>query len=136
MEVPAASLSLAVILSTTMLGCAPSSTTNSETDMPAVSLEDYQRAERFLAPNTSDLVSNSIIAQYWQSNDQLVYRRTISSGSEYILVNPIEQSRKVLLDTNQLAAQLAQFDVTAESLEDATDLDVTYLIPLATNYNN
>ena len=90
MEVPAASLSLAVILSTTMFGCAPSPTINFGTDMPTVSLEDYQRAEQFLAPNTSDLVSNSIIAQYWQSNDQLVYRRTISSGSEYILVNPIE----------------------------------------------
>ena len=125
MEVPAASFSLAVILSTTMFGCAPSPTTNSGMDIPTVSLEDYRRAEQFLAPNTSDLVSNSIIAQYWQSDDQLVYRRTISPGSEYILVNPIEQSRKVLLDTNQLAAQLAQFDVTAESLEGATDLELS-----------
>ena len=125
MEVPAASFRLAVILITTMLGCAPRSTTNSETDMSTVSLEDYQRAERFLAPNTSDLVSNSIIAQYWQSDDQLVYRRTIGPGSEYILVNPVEQSRKILLETNQLAAQLAQFDETAESLGGAVDLNLS-----------
>jgi len=69
---------------------------------------DYQRAESFLQQNTSTLMQNSILAQYWQDNGQLVYRRSALDGSDYILYDPVTESKSVLIDNNRLAVSLGQ----------------------------
>jgi|GEM_PF-3397469 hypothetical protein len=73
-----------VILSTglSLVACAPETSLLEATPLQAVSVADYQRAEGFLAVNTSKLLQNNILAQYWQSNGRLIYRRSTLAGSD------------------------------------------------------
>ena len=45
------------------LGCSPSPMRNATAPV-AATLEDYQSAERFLAPNVDPLVTDRILSQY------------------------------------------------------------------------
>ena len=53
-----------------------------------ITLEDYQRAEKFLNINTSPLVLGTVSNQTWLDNDLLIYKNTIAEGAEFILANP------------------------------------------------
>ena len=88
----------------------------------SVTADDYERAERFLSAHTSELVYDTILAHYWQDDDQLVYRKRSSAGLEYVLVNPATQSKSALFDLNRLTAELSQH---SEEELDAADLELT-----------
>ncbi len=90
----------------------------------SISLADYQRAEKFLAANTAGLVLNNILAQYWQDHDQLIYQRSTSEGSEYLLLDVETAVKTDLFDASRLAAALASF--TDEDI-DPNDLDLSRL---------
>ena len=102
--------------------CSPEST-NTDT-----ALDDYQRAEKFLATNTTDLVLSNVLSQYWQENDQLIYRRSTTEGSEYVLVDLDSEEKSILFDSSQLASELASY--TEEEFE-TNDLSLSRL-----NLNN
>ena len=74
-----------------------------------VTLEDYQRAEKFLSANTSSLVYGQVSGQTWQSDDQLIYKNTIPEGSEYILANPSTGSKFRAFDHEKLAQSISEF---------------------------
>lgn len=100
---------LLVVSCAALIAC--SDQTNDQIDVPAIPLaeltaDDYQRAERFLRPNTDKLLVGRIISQYWQDDDTLVYRRTTAEGSEYIHVDPAAGSRAILLENSRLAPLL------------------------------
>lgn len=103
---------------------------NSETALSAapsvgsITAADYERAESFLAVNTSDLVSNNILAQYWQTDDRLIYRRSTESGSDYILVDVPTAEKQPLFDATRLAAELASY--TDDEVE-SSDLSLSQL---------
>jgi len=75
----------------------------------SITAADYERAQGFLAVNTSELVHNNILAQYWQSDDSLIYRRSTASGSEYLLVDVQSGQKQPLFDAERLAAELTTF---------------------------
>lgn len=96
-------------------------------DAPApedITVADYERAQGFLAVNTSDLVRNDILAQYWQSDDRLIYRRSTENGSDYVLVDVASAQKSPLLDTARLATELAAY---ADEEIDGEDLDLSRL---------
>lgn len=92
-------------------GCMPPAVPMT-TIMPAATLEDYRRAERFLAANTAALVPNLVEAQYWQQSGdpRLIYRRSSAAGSEYMLANLETGEKTNLLDSQRLAEALSAYN--------------------------
>ncbi|MBL4571712.1 MAG: DPP IV N-terminal domain-containing protein [Gammaproteobacteria bacterium] len=106
--------------------CSPAPSSETATSV-APSLEsitsaDYERAQSFLAVNTSDLVQGNILAQYWQIDDRLIYRRSTQSGSDYILVDVQTAQKSPLFDAARLATELT---VYADEEVDANDLSLS-----------
>ena len=61
---------------------------------PALSIHDYQRAERFLPQNMLPLMYEDIREIYWQEaistgEEVLVVRRITDTQSAYELINPV-----------------------------------------------
>ena len=113
----------------TAAACAPEPGGVEAFTTAAVTLADYERAEQFLSVNTSKLMQNNILAQYWQDDDRLIYRRSTLQGTEYVLVNVVSGEKSVLFDTEAVAAALAELsdeeiDVNDLSLS-ALDLSAT-----------
>lgn len=108
--------------------CSPAP--SSETVTPAapnvesISTADYERAESFLAVNTAELVRNNILAQYWQADDRLVYRRSTENGSDYVLVDVEAAQKSLLLDGTRLATELAAY---GDEEVDGNDLSLSRL---------
>jgi dipeptidyl aminopeptidase/acylaminoacyl peptidase len=59
----------------------------------AFAAEDYARAEKFLAPNVTPLVTLATVNATWLAEDRFWYRMTTSKGVEYILIDPAKKSR-------------------------------------------
>ena len=106
--------------------CSPAPTNETAaavaSNLESITTADYERAESFLGINTADLVQNNILTQYWQDDDRLIYRRSIESGSDYILVNVQTSQKSPLLDTARLAMELAAY---AEEEVEANDLSLS-----------
>ena len=88
--------------------CAPEPPAVSEIS-PLVTADDYGRAERFLSANTNPLVQHNILAQHWQEDGRLIYRKSTAQGSEYLLVNLETNDRGPLFDNATLAAVLEEY---------------------------
>ena len=58
-------------------------------------LNDYKRAEQFLSINLTHLVTDRITKQYWEKNNQLVYKKVTTNGFETIVANPISGDKIV-----------------------------------------
>jgi len=117
-------------------GCNPSSQTQSpvatENQSPSqlVSIADYQRAESMLAVNTSPLVRDTVLAQYWQDDDSLIYRRSTEDGSEYVRLDLEQLDKTLFIDNNRLADALiavADADSSDDDQPDRNDLILTGL---------
>ena len=91
-------------------------------DLEIITAADYERAQSFLAVNTSGLVRGNILAQYWQIDDRLIYRRSTESGSDYILVDVKTTQKSPLFDAARLASELA---VYVDDEIDSSDLDLS-----------
>ncbi|MCR5889233.1 S9 family peptidase [Hymenobacter sp. J193] len=74
---------------------------------PALTAQDYARAERFLSYNTQALVDGSAGQPNWLDNDRFWYRVLTARGSEFILVDPARKTRKPAFDQAKLAAALS-----------------------------
>ncbi len=104
-----------VLLILFVASCAPESATSpiaaeAGTASPdSVILADYRRAEKFLRANTAKLVRDNIIAQYWQSDDRLIYQRTNGESSEFVAVDIESGEKSILFSADQLAPELAKF---------------------------
>lgn len=68
--------------------------------------DDYARAERFLAPTTTPLVSGVAGRPTWLPDGRFWYRTTTAEGGAYVLVDPARRTRQPLLDAARLAAAL------------------------------
>lgn len=108
MKSPASRPVAALILALT--GCNPAMETSvNQLTAEPVTVEDYQRAERFLGDHTAELVYDTVLTHYWQYDDRLVYRKRTAAGLQYILVDPQTQSRSQLFDLERLTTGLAEF---------------------------
>src|SRR5262245_50112780 len=74
---------------------------------PAVTADDYARAEKFMGYNTNPLVLHVANRPVWLSDDRFWYRVSTENGNEFILVDPIRGTRTAAFDHAKLAAALS-----------------------------
>ncbi|MCH4823220.1 S9 family peptidase [Gramella lutea] len=76
-------------------------------DDTSISIEEYERAVRFLAPNTDSLSKRSHVSPEWISDHSFWYKVETRDGEEYVLVNAkngqksTEESLEKLLEDTQ-----------------------------------
>jgi dipeptidyl aminopeptidase/acylaminoacyl peptidase len=74
---------------------------------PAVTVADYQRAEKFLGSNTAPLVYHTVRAS-WLADGRFWYRDTSADGSEFLAIDPAHpQTPAPLFDHARLANALS-----------------------------
>ena len=61
---------------------------------PALTAADYARAEKMLSYNTEPLVDRNGVRATWLPDGRFFYRVLTASGSEYVVVDPKDGSRK------------------------------------------
>jgi dipeptidyl aminopeptidase/acylaminoacyl peptidase len=74
---------------------------------PALTDQDYARAERAMGYNTQALVDGAAGQPHWLANDRFWYRVLTAKGSEYVLVDPARKTRTAAFDHAKLAAALS-----------------------------
>src|ERR1044072_4254898 len=79
-------------------------TTATAQEHTALSVRDYERAERMLDYKTDPLVDNTWSRMNWLPDKRVWYRVVSAKGSEFILVNPAKGSRSAAFDQQKLAA--------------------------------
>lgn len=70
-------------------------------------IEDYARAERFLAATSSPLVTGTAGRATWTADGRVWYRATTMAGSAFIVASPAKKTRAPLFDHAKLAAALS-----------------------------
>ena len=71
-----------------------------------VSVEDYQRAEKFMNYNTTPLVANGPVRATWLPGDRFWYRNQGASGSEFFLVDAVKGTKAPAFNHAAVAAAL------------------------------
>ena len=71
-----------------------------------VTVEDYQRAERFMNYNTTPLVANGPVRATWLPGDRFWYRNTNATGSEFLLVDAVKGTKAAAFNHAAVAAAL------------------------------
>src|SRR5688572_18495036 len=69
--------------------------------------QDYERAESLMGYNTQKYVDNGNVTPNWLTGDSFWYRNLTSTGSEFILVDPVKKTRVKAFDHEKLAASLS-----------------------------
>jgi dipeptidyl-peptidase 4 len=54
---------------------------------------DYARAEKFLAPNVSQLVVGGAVTARWLPDEKFWFRKTTENGVEYVIIDPSHRTR-------------------------------------------
>jgi len=73
----------------------------------AVTAADYARAERFLGPSVTPLVSGGAVTANWLPDDRFWYRNTRADGVEFMLVDPAAKTRARAFDHEKVATALS-----------------------------
>ena len=73
-----------------------------------VTAQDYARAESMLRQTTGDLVFGTGVYPVWLDGRRFWYRNEIPEGTEFVLVDPKEESRERAFDHEKLAAALSR----------------------------
>ena len=60
----------------------------------ALTTDDYARAEKMLSYNTDPLVDRNGVRATWLPDGRFYYRVMTASGSEFVVINPADGSRK------------------------------------------
>jgi dienelactone hydrolase len=72
-----------------------------------VTLEDYQRAEQFLSPNTLPLAYGLVTSQNWSGSNRLIYKVSVAEGHRFMMVNLSDKTKELAFDHQQLANELS-----------------------------
>ncbi len=72
-----------------------------------VTAADYARAEKFLGPAVTPLVTGGAVSANWLQDERFWYRNTTASGSEFILIDPAKRTRAPAFNHAGLAAALS-----------------------------
>jgi len=75
---------------------------------PALTADDYARAERFLAQHAAPLVTGIPGRPTWLPDGRFWYRVPVEGGGEFMLVDPARRRRGPAFDHAQLAAALSR----------------------------
>ena len=75
---------------------------------PSVTAVDYSRAEQMLPWNASRLTTGDEVApQFFKDGNRFWYRNKTRSGAEYVVINPLANTRALLFDHARLAAVMS-----------------------------
>lgn len=75
---------------------------------PLLAQVDYARAERLLPWNTARLVTgDSVRAEWYPDGNRFWYRNKTASGAEFVLVDPVRNTRGLVFETAKLAAAMS-----------------------------
>ncbi|WP_255547568.1 S9 family peptidase [Mucilaginibacter sp. dw_454] len=74
---------------------------------PAITAQDYARAESRLGYNTSSLITGTGTRPVWLPDDRFYYHTGASEGSQFILVDPATGKKAPAFDHQKLAAALS-----------------------------
>ena len=74
---------------------------------PALTVNDYSRAEQFLPWNTYNMVFGDEVAPKFLNDDKFWFRSHKESGHEFVIVDPIKRNRVPAFDHNRLASTLS-----------------------------
>jgi dipeptidyl-peptidase-4 len=88
----------AICLAVTLPGAAQS--------RAAVTVADYERAEKFLNYNTNPLVTNGAVRANWMAGDRFWYRNQTATGTEFVLVDAPKATRAPAFDHAAVAKAL------------------------------
>ncbi len=80
-----------------------------------VTVEDYARAESFLAPATYPLAIGGRVDATWLDDGRFWYQAQTSDGSTFMMVDPAEGTREPAFDHARLAAALTE--ATGETID-------------------
>ncbi len=108
-------LGLAALLTAPLAAVPLTAQTPHEPDR--LTADDYARAERFLARNTTGLVSGIAGPVNWLQDGRFWYRTTTAAGAEFVMVDPAERTRTTAFDHERLAGALSA--VTGEQIDAA-----------------
>jgi dipeptidyl aminopeptidase/acylaminoacyl peptidase len=107
----------AVVALLLLAGGPPLTAQQTATARPALTADDYQRAERFMGYNTTPLVFRMSVRPVWlgdpgrrgakPGDDRFWYRNTVPGGTEFVLVDPVGGTRTPAFDHTRLAAALS-----------------------------
>jgi len=86
---------------------APTAQTPTAYAPAALSVADYQRAERFLGDHLTPLVLGGSVSPEWLADGRFWYRTNTERGVEFILVDPAGPTRAPAFDHAALAAGLS-----------------------------
>ena len=74
----------------------------------------YTRADRLLSWNTSPLISGDSVRPQWLlDGNRFWYRNKTAAGAEFVLVDPVRNTRAALFDNTRLAAALSMANDTS-----------------------
>ncbi len=75
---------------------------------PTVTSVDYSRAEQLLPWNTSRMTFGDEVApQFFKDGSRFWYRNKTRTGAEYVVINPVTNTRSLLFDNAKLAAVMS-----------------------------
>ncbi|MCH2346207.1 MAG: S9 family peptidase, partial [Pseudomonadales bacterium] len=116
-----------ILLPVAVLACSPASLPPEQISEQLVTVQDYRRAEKSLAANTSKIVYDVIINEYWQEDERLVYQKSTSQGYNYILVDLTSNGKSPLFEHARLAESLSRYTEkdTKENNLDLTQIEIT-----------
>jgi dipeptidyl aminopeptidase/acylaminoacyl peptidase len=75
---------------------------------PLAAQVDYSRAERFLQWNTARMVAgDSVRPEWFKDGNRFWYRNKTGSGADYVVIDPVRNTRQLLFDNARLAAAMS-----------------------------
>ena len=86
-------LALALVL---VLGAAGSVAQQPAGPRPALTADDYARAEKFLSWKTAPLVFRASVRPAWLDGERFWYRNSTPGGAEFVVVDPDKRTRSVV----------------------------------------
>ena len=98
-----------ILLLVLMAACLPESQPPEQSRGQTSVVKDYERAEKFLDPNTSELIYDAVLNQYWQDDESLIYQKSSAQGYDYILVDLATMEKVSLFDRTRLAETLSGY---------------------------
>src|SRR6185295_19941640 len=75
---------------------------------PALTADDYARAEKLLGYNTNPLVLHAGVRPTWLPDDRFWYRVATEQGNEFILVDPARGTKAPAFNQAKIANALSQ----------------------------
>jgi dipeptidyl aminopeptidase/acylaminoacyl peptidase len=75
---------------------------------PVAAQVDYRRAEQLLSWNTARLISgDSVRVQWFPDGNRFWYRNKTATGAEYVLIDPVRNTRGLVFENARLAAAMS-----------------------------